>query len=162
MDWLTNLIWHDGKLFGVDWSVWKVIGWLGNAGFLHALFCSMVCHRKEKTRRRADGVLVVEPGGFPLVADLFAASAGFRVYLCLHLHMDSLYPKSHHSPAPQGSAHGLFRLREELSAAIQFLSELRREIASSYFLAAGLAATGLVNGIPYFFRMGWKSGCVCP
>ena len=33
MDWLTNLIWHDGKLFGIEWTVWKVIGWLGNAAF---------------------------------------------------------------------------------------------------------------------------------
>ena len=121
----------------------------------------MVCHGKEKTGGRADGVLVVKPYGFPLVANLFAASAGFRVYLCLHLHMDSLYPKSHHSPAAQGSAHGLFRLRKKLPAAIEFLPELRREIANSYFLAAGLRGTELVNGIPYFFRMGWKSECVC-
>jgi lipid-A-disaccharide synthase-like uncharacterized protein len=33
MDWLTNLIWHNGKLLGIEWSIWKVIGWLGNAVF---------------------------------------------------------------------------------------------------------------------------------
>ena len=33
MDWLTNLIWHDGKFLGVAWSAWKVVGWLGNAVF---------------------------------------------------------------------------------------------------------------------------------
>jgi lipid-A-disaccharide synthase-like uncharacterized protein len=38
MDWLHNLIWHDliwhnDKLFGIQWSVWKVIGWLGNITF---------------------------------------------------------------------------------------------------------------------------------
>jgi len=38
MDWLTNfvwhgLIWHNDKLFGIQWSVWKVVGWTGNAVF---------------------------------------------------------------------------------------------------------------------------------
>jgi lipid-A-disaccharide synthase-like uncharacterized protein len=33
MDWLSNLIWHNGKLFGIEWSLWKVIGWMGNAVF---------------------------------------------------------------------------------------------------------------------------------
>ena len=38
MDWLTNLIWHDGKLLGIDWSVWKVVGWLGNLVFFARFF----------------------------------------------------------------------------------------------------------------------------
>jgi lipid-A-disaccharide synthase-like uncharacterized protein len=38
MDWLTNLIWHgiiwhNDKFLGIEWSVWKIIGWLGNATF---------------------------------------------------------------------------------------------------------------------------------
>src|SRR5437764_5183163 len=33
MDWLNNLIWHNGKLFGVEWHVWKAVGWMGNAVF---------------------------------------------------------------------------------------------------------------------------------
>ena len=38
MDWLTHvfwqdLIWHGGKFLGIQWSVWKVIGWLGNVVF---------------------------------------------------------------------------------------------------------------------------------
>lgn len=28
-----NLIWHNGTLFGIDWSVWKVVGWMGNVVF---------------------------------------------------------------------------------------------------------------------------------
>jgi lipid-A-disaccharide synthase-like uncharacterized protein len=28
-----NLIWHDGKLFGIEWSVWKIVGWVGNLTF---------------------------------------------------------------------------------------------------------------------------------
>jgi lipid-A-disaccharide synthase-like uncharacterized protein len=33
MDHLTNPLWHDGKFLGVDRSVWKVVGWLGNVSF---------------------------------------------------------------------------------------------------------------------------------
>lgn len=33
MDWLHHLIWHDGKFLGVEWSVWKIVGWAGNAVF---------------------------------------------------------------------------------------------------------------------------------
>ena len=32
MDWL-GFISVDGKLFGIQWNVWKVIGWLGNVVF---------------------------------------------------------------------------------------------------------------------------------
>ena len=38
MDWLTNLLWHDGKFLGIAWSFWKVIGWLGNAVFFTRFF----------------------------------------------------------------------------------------------------------------------------
>ena len=38
MDWLTHLIWHDGKLFGIEWGVWKVVGWLGNFVFFSRFF----------------------------------------------------------------------------------------------------------------------------
>jgi lipid-A-disaccharide synthase-like uncharacterized protein len=48
MDWLTNLIWHDGKLFGIDWSVWKVIGWLGNAIFFSRFFVQWYATEKKK------------------------------------------------------------------------------------------------------------------
>jgi len=59
MDWLTNLIWHDGKLLGIEWSFWKAIGCWATL-FLHPFSCSMVCHREEKTRGGANGVLVAE------------------------------------------------------------------------------------------------------
>ena len=32
MDWL-GFISIDGKLFGIQWNVWKIIGWLGNVVF---------------------------------------------------------------------------------------------------------------------------------
>lgn len=48
MDWLTNFIWHDGKFFGIDWSVWKVIGWLGNAAFFSRFFIQWYATEKRK------------------------------------------------------------------------------------------------------------------
>ena len=48
MDWLTNLIWHDGKLFGIEWGAWKVIGWLGNAIFFSRFFVQWYATEKRK------------------------------------------------------------------------------------------------------------------
>jgi lipid-A-disaccharide synthase-like uncharacterized protein len=48
MDWLTNLIWHDSKLLGIDWSVWKVVGWLGNLVFFARFFIQWYVTEKKK------------------------------------------------------------------------------------------------------------------
>lgn len=48
MDWLTNLIWHHGKLFGIEWGAWKVIGWLGNAFFFSRFFVQWYATEKRK------------------------------------------------------------------------------------------------------------------
>lgn len=48
MDWLTNLIWHDGKFLGIDWSVWKVVGWMGNAVFFSRFFVQWYATEKLK------------------------------------------------------------------------------------------------------------------
>jgi lipid-A-disaccharide synthase-like uncharacterized protein len=48
MDWLTNLIWHDSKLLGIDWSVWKVVGWLGNGVFFARFFVQWYVTEKKK------------------------------------------------------------------------------------------------------------------
>ena len=48
MDWLTNLIWYDGKFLGIDWSVWKAIGWLGNAIFFSRFFVQWYATEKRK------------------------------------------------------------------------------------------------------------------
>jgi lipid-A-disaccharide synthase-like uncharacterized protein len=49
MDWLTNLIWHDGKFLGIDWGVWKVIGWLGNLIFFSRFIVQW--HATERKKR---------------------------------------------------------------------------------------------------------------
>src|SRR6478672_5364887 len=48
MDGLSHLIWHDGKLLGIQWSVWKVIGWLGNAIFFTRFFVQWYATEKLK------------------------------------------------------------------------------------------------------------------
>lgn len=48
MDWLMNLIGHDGKFLGIDWSVWKVVGWLGNAVFFSRFFVQWYATEKLK------------------------------------------------------------------------------------------------------------------
>ena len=48
MDWLTNLIWHGGKFLGIDWSAWKVVGWLGNAVFFSRFFVQWYATEKLK------------------------------------------------------------------------------------------------------------------
>src|SRR5258707_8114396 len=48
MDWLTDLIWHNGKLFGIEWHVWKVVGWTGNAVFFTRFFVQWYATEKLK------------------------------------------------------------------------------------------------------------------
>ena len=48
MDWLANLVWHDGKFLGITWGVWKVVGWLGNAVFFSRFFVQWYATEKLK------------------------------------------------------------------------------------------------------------------
>ena len=52
MDWLTNLLWRDGKFLGADWTswviFWNVIGWLGNAAFFSRFFVQWYATEKRK------------------------------------------------------------------------------------------------------------------
>ena len=48
MDWLTNLLWHDGKLFGVAWSVWKGVGYAGTVIFFSRFLVQWYATEKRK------------------------------------------------------------------------------------------------------------------
>jgi lipid-A-disaccharide synthase-like uncharacterized protein len=48
MDWLTHLIWHDGRFLGIEWGVWKIIGWLGNFVFFSRFFVQWYATEKLK------------------------------------------------------------------------------------------------------------------
>jgi len=56
MDSLHDLIWHDGKLLGIQWSVWKIVGWTGNLVFFSRFFVQW--YATEKLKR------VVVPAAF--------------------------------------------------------------------------------------------------
>jgi lipid-A-disaccharide synthase-like uncharacterized protein len=47
MDWLTHLFWPRDKFLGVEWSVWKVIGWTGNAFFFSRFFVQWYATEKR-------------------------------------------------------------------------------------------------------------------
>jgi lipid-A-disaccharide synthase-like uncharacterized protein len=49
MDSPTNFIWPGGKFLGIDWSVWKAIGWLGNLVFFSRFFVQW--YATERLRR---------------------------------------------------------------------------------------------------------------
>ena len=52
MDWLTNLLWQDGKFPGNDWTAWmifwNVIGWSGNAVFSSRFLVQWYATEKKK------------------------------------------------------------------------------------------------------------------
>ena len=48
MDWLTSLAIHHGKFLGIEWGVWKVIGWLGNAVFFSRFLVQWYATEKLK------------------------------------------------------------------------------------------------------------------
>src|SRR5258705_13855332 len=48
MDWLSNLLWHDGKFLGIQWGIWKVVGWMGNAIFFSRFFVQWYATEKLK------------------------------------------------------------------------------------------------------------------
>ena len=38
MDWLSDLLWPGGKFLGIQWHLWKVVGWTGNVLFTSRFF----------------------------------------------------------------------------------------------------------------------------
>ena len=43
-----DLLWHDGKLLGIDWSVWKLVGWAGNLVFFSRFFVQWYATERRK------------------------------------------------------------------------------------------------------------------
>src|SRR5579859_5024451 len=48
MNFLHDIIWHDGKFLGIDWSVWKGIGLLGTLIFSSRFFVQWYATEKKK------------------------------------------------------------------------------------------------------------------
>src|SRR5580658_11343928 len=45
---LDHFPWINGKFLGVQWSVWKVVGWLGNAVFFSRFLVQWYATEKKK------------------------------------------------------------------------------------------------------------------
>ena len=76
---LMDLVWHDGRLFGIAWSVWKVVGWLGNGVFFSRFFVQWYVTEKKKQ--------VVVPQAF-----WWLSLVGSITLLCYSLHQqDSVF-----------------------------------------------------------------------
>jgi lipid-A-disaccharide synthase-like uncharacterized protein len=79
MDSISYFFWHDGKLFGIAWSVWKIVGWLGNAVFFSRFFVQWYATEKKKQ--------VVVPQAF-----WWLSLVGSVTLLCYSLHQqDSVF-----------------------------------------------------------------------
>jgi lipid-A-disaccharide synthase-like uncharacterized protein len=48
MDWLRNLGLHDGTFLGIQWSAWKIVGWLGNLVFFSRFLVQWYATEKMK------------------------------------------------------------------------------------------------------------------
>jgi len=76
---LISLIWHDGSLLGIDWSVWKVVGWIGNLVFSSRFIVQWYATEKKKQ--------VVVPQGF-----WWLSLVGALTLLCYSIHQrDSVF-----------------------------------------------------------------------
>jgi len=74
-----GLIWHDGKFLGIDWGVWKAVGWFGNAAFFSRFIAQWYATEKQKQ--------VVVPQAFWWLSLL-----GSVTLLCYSLHkLDSVF-----------------------------------------------------------------------
>jgi lipid-A-disaccharide synthase-like uncharacterized protein len=157
MDWLTD----DGKIVGVDWIVfWTAIGWSGNAVFFSRFVVQWYATEKKKQ--------VVVPALFwwlsltgSLLLLLYALFYD-RHYVIIFAYLITWIPYTRNliiHYRHKKRVHRLRQLREKLPAAFQFLPELRYAAGGDYFVGVELVAGDCVRGIPYFFRMGWKSGC---
>ena len=48
MEWLTHILWYHDKFLGIEWSVWKIVGWAGNAVFSSRVVLQWYATEKHK------------------------------------------------------------------------------------------------------------------
>ncbi len=80
MDSLSQLFWHGGKFLGIDWHLWKIIGWLGNAAFFSRFMVQWYATEKQKR--------VVIPIGFWWLS---LAGSGLLFAYALFYRKDSVF-----------------------------------------------------------------------
>lgn len=130
MDWLNHLLLPNGHFLGIEWSVWKVIGWMGNA-----IFSTRFLVQWYATEKRQQ--VVVPPlfwwlslaGPAPPVVLRPVSRARFGFHFRLRLHLDSLHSQSPHSSPPRTVPTPLPFLRAQVPGHGQFLRAMRGQIA---------------------------------
>ena len=45
---LWNWIWDGNRFLGIEWHIWKVVGWIGNAVFFSRFFVQWIATEKRK------------------------------------------------------------------------------------------------------------------
>jgi lipid-A-disaccharide synthase-like uncharacterized protein len=48
MDWLTQLLWPQGRFLGIEWHAWKLVGWSGNAVFFSRFLVQWYATERNK------------------------------------------------------------------------------------------------------------------
>lgn len=48
MDWIRELLWHEGHFLGIEWTTWKIVGWAGNATFFSRFLVQWYVTEKQK------------------------------------------------------------------------------------------------------------------
>ncbi len=80
MDWVQRWLWHDGNFLGIEWGVWKVVGWLGNLVFFSRFFVQW--YATERLKR------VVVPASFWWLS---IAGSGLLLAYALFYRQDSVF-----------------------------------------------------------------------
>lgn len=48
MDWLTDILWRDGRFLGIEWHMWKIVGWMGNLTFFSRFLVQWYATERQK------------------------------------------------------------------------------------------------------------------
>ena len=132
----NQIISPDGKFLGVQWPVWEVVGWLGNAAFFSRFLVQW-----RATEKRGQVVVPALFWWLSLAGSLLLLSYAIldkkrpRHRLCLRVHLDPLHPQPHDpSPPPEfpPSVSRMRRpgpLRTRIIAAIAAPNSFKRPIA---------------------------------
>jgi lipid-A-disaccharide synthase-like uncharacterized protein len=63
MHWISNWLWINDKFLGIEWGVWKIIGWVGNLVFFSRFFVQWVATEKHKRVVVPDAFWYLSLGG---------------------------------------------------------------------------------------------------
>ena len=74
MDFLTHLFWYHDKFLGIEWSAWKMVGWMANVVFSSRFLVQWYATEKKKQ--------VVVPQAF-----WWLSLIGSLTFLCYSIHL---------------------------------------------------------------------------